>query len=184
MTSHTDRVLARPPALRHRSVPLAVLYGVLLVAVAVVAVRDLAVSQGWAQGDPWLAAVVRSLDGLEADTATLVVGTAVGLVGLVLLVIGLSPAQRRYVRATEATQLWSTPAAIGEVSRTAADRAPGVLAARVTRAGRRRIVLQVTTRGDAARDDASLSGAREVATAPATALGARRIDVRLAEEDS
>ena len=73
MTNRTDRALARPPALRHRSVPLAVLLGVLLVAFAVVAVRDLAVSQGWAQGEPWLAAGVRSLDGLEAGTATLVV---------------------------------------------------------------------------------------------------------------
>ena len=184
MPTRTDRALARPPALRHRSVPLAVLLGVLLVAFAVVAVRDLAVSQGWAQGEPWLAAGVRSLDGLEAGTATLVVATVVGLVGLLLLVIGVSPAQRRYVRATEATQLWSTPAAIGEVARTAADRAPGVLAARVGRATRRRIVLHVTTRGDAASDDTTLAGVREVAASPATALGARRTDVRLAEEDA
>lgn len=184
MTNRTDRALARPPALRHRSVPLALLFALLLVAVAVVAARDLAVSQGWARGEPWLTALVDSLDGLEAGTATLALATVVGLLGLVLLVVGLSPAERRYVRATEATQLWSTPSAIAEVSRTAADRAPGVLAARVARAGRRRILIQVTTRGDAARDDATLSGARDVAAAPGRALGARRIDVRLAEEDA
>lgn len=184
MTSRTDRVMGRPPALRHRSVPLAVLLGALLVGVAVVAVRDLSVAQGWAQGDPWLAAGIRALDGLEATTAVLAVATLAGVVGLLLLVVGLSRAERRYVRATEETQLWSTPAAIGEVARTAADRAPGVLAARVGRAGRRRVVLEVLTRGDAASDSATLAGVREVAVPPANALGIARIDVRTAQEDS
>lgn len=183
MTTRTDRVLTRPPVSGHRAVAIGVVAALALVGVAVVAVRDLAVSQGWAGGEPWLADGVRGLDGLEPTPAVLAVATAVGVLGLLLVLAGLLPAKRRHVPAPEAAHLWSSPSALAEVSRSAVDRAEGVVAARVVRASRGRVVLDVVTR-DRATDDRTVQGAHELARAAGAALGARRVDVRAVEEEN
>ncbi|RYC12913.1 hypothetical protein [Nocardioides zhouii] len=179
-TSRVQRALSRPPVGLHRFVPVGILGAVALVALAVVTVRDLVVDRGWSAGQPWLPDVLRGLDGTTPTTGLLVVATVAAAIGLVLLVVGLLPSPRRHVRARESEQLWSSPAALAAVSRAAADRAPGVLSARTTRAGRRRVTIDVATRGD---DGATMATAREVATTAGRALGARRIDVRTAEEE-
>lgn len=183
MSSSTDRALGRPPAPRHRAVAIGVVMALALVGVAVVAVRDLAVAQGWAAGEPWLAAGIRGLDGLEPTTGVLAAATAVGALGLLLVLAGLLPARRHHVPADGAGHLWSTPSALAEVARASVDRSQGVVSARVARASRGRVVVDVVTR-DRATPAATLAYAREVARGSATALGARRIDVRAVKEDS
>ena len=182
MSSRTDRALARPPVSPHRAVAIGVVVALALVGVAVVAVRDLAVAQGWATGEPWLGAGVRSLDGLEPSAGVLAVATAVGVLGLLLVLAGLLPAKRRHVPAAGDARLWSSPSAIAEVTRGAVDRSQGVVAARVARSSRGRVVLDVVTR-DGATDTATVQRAREVGNTAGSALGARRVDVRLVEEE-
>ncbi|WP_299924471.1 hypothetical protein [uncultured Nocardioides sp.] len=62
------------------------------------------------------------------------------------------------------------------------DRSQGVVAARVARSSRGRVVLDVVTR-DGATDTATVQRAREVGNTAGSALGARRVDVRLVEEE-
>lgn len=182
-TSRAARGLSRAPRGAHRAVPVGVLIALALVALAVVAVRDLVVDQGWSRGTPWLPAVVDDLDGLEPTNGLLTVATVLGLLGIVLVLAGLLPAARRHTQAPGADQLWSSPSALGAVTRAAADRAPGVLRARVGRAGRRRVVLEVVPRRDQRSDQTALTACREAASAAGSALGARRVDVRPVEEE-
>ncbi|MCF6377111.1 hypothetical protein L2K70_05820 [Nocardioides KLBMP 9356] len=179
-TTRTERALSRPPMGMPRTVPVGIVLALALVVLGVVAVRDLVVHQGWATGQPWLPDLLGSLDGLTPTTGVLVAATVAAVVGLALLLVGLLPAPRRHTRAQDSDQLWSSPEAVAAVARVAADRAPGVLSARAGRVGRRRIVLEIATRGD---EGAALAVSREAATAAGSALGARRIDVRTAEEE-
>lgn len=183
MSTRAERALARPPVSRHRAVAIGVVIAVGLVVAAVVAVRDLAVSQGWSTGEPWLAEGLRALDGLEPTPAVLGIGTGLGVLGLLLVLAGLMPAKRRHVAAREADHLWSSPSALAEVARAAVDRSQGVLSARVARAGRGRVVIDVSTHGEGDAASSTVAGARDLADAAGKALGARRVDVRAAKEE-
>lgn len=183
-TTRTERALARAPLARHRAVAIGIIIALGLVAVGVIAVRDLAVTQGWATGEPWLAEGLRSLDGLEATDGILAVATVAALLGLLLMYAGIRPAARRHVASGEVDQLWSSPSALAEVARSAADRAPGVVSARTARARKGRVVIEVATREGRATDGGEASDARERATTAGQALGARRVDVRTAQEES
>jgi hypothetical protein len=154
-----------------------------LVALAVVTIRDLAVSQGWATGQPWLAEALTGIDRLEPTPGVMAAGTAVGLVGLLLLLAGLLPPKRRYVTAAEAEHLWSSPSALAEVARAAADRSQGVLSARAVRASRGRVLVEVATREDRSSSSSAVGTAKENAAAAGAGLGAHRVDVRAAKED-
>jgi len=184
VSTRTERALARPPVARHRAAAIGVVIALTLVGVAVVAVRDLAVSQGWAAGEPWLGAGVRALDGLEPTPGVLTVATGIGAAGLLLVLAGLLPAGRRHVRATDAEHLWSSPSALAEVARSAVDRSQGVVAARVARASRGRVLIDVATRDEGSAAAGTLQQARGLADGAATPLGARRVEVRAAEEES
>lgn len=182
-STRTERALARAPLARHRAVAIGIVLALVLVAVGVVAVRDLAVAQDWAAGEPWLAEELRSLDGLEATDGVLAVASVAGLLGLLLVYAGIRPAARRHVASPEVPQLWSSPSALAEVARSAADRAPGVVSARTARARTGRVVIEIATREGRTTDGGS-TDARERATAAGQALGARRVDVRTAQEES
>lgn len=179
-TTRTKRALSRPPVGLHRTVTIGIVLALVLILLAVVAVRDLVIDQRWATGQTWLPDLLAGLDGTTPTTGVLVAASVAGVVGLLLVLVGLTPVPRRHTRAPDADQLWSSPAAVAAVARAAADRAPGVLSARTARAGRRRIVLEIATRGD---EGAALAASREAATTAGNALGARRIDVRTAEEE-
>ncbi|PKH44250.1 hypothetical protein SAMN05192575_102284 [Nocardioides alpinus] len=183
-TTRTERALARAPLARHRAVAIGIVLALGLVAVGVVAVRDLAVAEGWATGEPWLADGLRSLDGLGPTDGVLAVATLAALLGLLLMYAGLRPAARRHVASGEVEQLWSNPSALAEVARSAADRAPGVVSARTARARKGRVVIEVATREGRTTDGADPTDARDRATTAGQALGARRVDVRTAQEES
>ncbi|MBF4161661.1 DUF6286 domain-containing protein [Nocardioides acrostichi] len=128
----------------------ALLVALAIIALAVVAVRDLVVARGWAPGTPWARSLVEGLDGLGATTASTAVGVAMAVLGAVLLLVAVKPAPRTH-RALPAdaeqasVELWATPAATAALALDVADRTCGVLGARVRRAGRRRVRLEVGT---------------------------------------
>lgn len=142
--------MTRPTA-PPRSAPAALVPGIvvalLLVAAGVVGIRDLAVSQGWADGQPWVATLLERLDGLTPGIGVLLLGILAALLGLGLLVLALTPGRPTHVRATRGGDLWLTPAAVASLAAGAADRAAGVVSARATRASRRSAAVHVVTRG-------------------------------------
>lgn len=141
----------RHPSTPPRAVPIALVLGVvialLLIALSVVAIRDLAVAQGWAAGDLWLPTLVDSLDGLGSSIGLAVAGGALALVGLALLLAALKPGSRTHVRATRGGDLWLTPAAVASLAVSSVDRTRGVVSAQASRVTRRGATVQVITHG-------------------------------------
>lgn len=154
----------------------------LVVALAAVTVRDLAVSQGWASGTSWTASVAGSLDGAGTGAGGVVAGGVLVALGVLVLLLGLLPARRTHLRSTvDALDLWITPAALAALARAVADRSAGVLEARTARTGRRRVRVAVRAHGDAAavareaqaavdRDVSTMTPARVVVTSTSKEL--------------
>lgn len=137
--------VSRPPRARPPAVPVALALALGLIAVGVVAVRDLIVSQGWANGTPWSEVVVSAFDGLTASIAVVAGGIAVAVIGLLLIWLSLKPGRKTHLRASNAEDLWLSQRALAALAVAVADRAPGVIAAEATRVTRRRVVVQVVT---------------------------------------
>jgi putative Mn2+ efflux pump MntP len=141
---------SKTPRATPATVPAAVVVALLLIGLAVVAVRDLVVAQGWSTGTPWLLSLARSLDGLTASIGVVVAGVVLVLVGLLVLWLGLKPARRTHLEGRTDADLWLTPAALAALARAAADRSAGVISAEAGSVGRRKITIDVLTRGEAA----------------------------------
>lgn len=149
MSGHTAGRRTRPPAprtpprARPAAVVVAVLLALALIAVAVVAVRDLALAQGWATGTPWIRSVLNGLDGLGPSTGLAVVGALVGIVGLLLMWLGLRPGRRTHLRGPGDADLWLSRGAVAALAQSTADRVAGVVSADASRTSRRRIIVDV-----------------------------------------
>lgn len=128
---------ARPSATR-----VVALYALLGIALGVVAVRDLAVAQGWAAGKPWYESAIEGLDGLSAGAATTAVGVAIGAIGVVALICALLPARRTHDRTDATPGLWVSRPAIATLAEHAAERTPGVYEASAA-VRRRRVMVRV-----------------------------------------
>lgn len=147
----------------------------LVMALAVVTVRDLLVSQGWASGSSWTASAVGSLDGAGTGAGGVVAGVLLVVAGVLVLLLGLLPARRTHLRSSvDALDLWITPAALAALARAVADRSAGVLEARTARAGRRRVRVAVRTHGDAA---AVARGAQDAVDRDVSAMTPARVVV-------
>lgn len=148
---HHEQVVqsSRPPVPRTqpRRAPVVVLaatvLALVLIGIAVIAVRDLLVSQGWATGSPVAPALVDSSDGLRASVGLAIVGGVVALVGLVLLWLGFRPGSRTHLRVAGDADLWLAPGAVAALAQETADRLPGVVSADSSRSSRRRIVVDI-----------------------------------------
>lgn len=148
-----------PPKARPGSASVSVLLALVLIGVAVVAVRDLAVSQGWSAGSPWTLSLVERIDGLGASTALAIGGIAIAVVGLLLVLLAVKPAPVTHLRTEtgqaggatdEDADLWLSKAAVAAVARGVADRVSGVISAEASRARGRSITVEVVTSQDAA----------------------------------
>ncbi len=170
--------VTRPPRARPVATGVAVLLALGLVALAVVGVRDLAVARGWSSGAPWVADAVGSLDGLTASTAVVVASIASVVVGLLLVLVALTPARRTHLPVDGEHDLWISPAAVGELARARADRAPGVISAELARATRRRAVVEVVTQRSG---DEVEPGVRSAVAASLAGLTPTRLTVRTTE---
>jgi hypothetical protein len=140
---------SRPPAPRTqpRRAPIVVLaatvLALILIGIAVVAVRDLLVSQGWATGSPLAPALVDGSDGLRASVGLAIGGGVVALAGLVLIWLGLRPGRRTHLRVRGDADLWLAPGAVAALAQETADRLPGVMSADSSRSTRRRTVVDI-----------------------------------------
>jgi len=142
------------PRAQPRRAPIAVatstVLALVLIAVAVVAVRDLALSQGWAAGTPLVPDLVEGLDGARASVGLAVGGGIVALIGLLLLWLGLRPGRRTHLRVAGDADLWLSPGAVAAIAQETADRLPGVVSAESSLRSRRRIVVDIVAQDAAA----------------------------------
>ncbi|MEO9323188.1 hypothetical protein ABFT23_06825 [Nocardioides sp. C4-1] len=158
------------PRARPAVVALALLVALLLLAAGGVLLRDLAVSQGWLDGRAWVPAVVDAVGDVRRSTGLAVAAAAVAVLGLLLLVAAAGRGRPTHAAVEAHTETWISPRAVAAVALEAADRAPGVLHAAVTGAGRRRVVLEVTGSSSASTrsvvDAAQEAASRAVASVP------------------
>jgi hypothetical protein len=127
----------------------ALVLGLVLIALAVVLVRDLAAAEGWTSGTPWTVQLAEDLDGLTASTGLAVLGAVLAVVGLLVALSALLPARRTHVPLDDAPDTWITPAAVAALAQGVADRSAGVLAARTEKVSRRSVRIAVTAASDA-----------------------------------
>ena len=117
---------------------------VLLVALGVIVIREALVAAGRVDGDPWIAPVVDSLDGVVPSVLVSVVGVVVALLGLWLVVVALGRRVRTRLDVTSST---GTTLGLDDAARlaaSAADEVDLVLSARAS-ATRRSVTVMVTT---------------------------------------
>jgi hypothetical protein len=139
----SSKAPSTPPTRTPAAGLVASLLAIGLIALAVVAVRDLAVAQGWTTGSPWTPPAVSALDGLTANGTVLAVGGVAGVLALVLLYVVLKPARKTHGQGGDAsTDLWVSPGAVATLAREAAERTAGVRAAEA-RATRRSVSVTV-----------------------------------------
>ncbi|WP_328529799.1 DUF6286 domain-containing protein [Nocardioides sp. NBC_00368] len=153
MSTHTieppAEQVARPAAPRAQPrrapvvVPTAIVLALVLIGVAVLAVRELLVSQGWAAGSPVVPDLVAGLDGIGPSVGLAAAGGGIALVGLLMLWLALRPGRRTHLRVAGDADLWLEPGAVAAVAQETADRLPGVMSADSSRSSRRRVVVDV-----------------------------------------
>jgi len=117
---------------------------VLLVALGVVVLREALVAAGRVDGEPWIAPVLDSLDGVVPSVLVSVVGVVVALLGLWLVVVALGRRVRTRLDVTSST---GTTLGLNDAARlaaSAADEVDRVLSARAA-ATRRSVTVTVTT---------------------------------------
>ena len=137
MSTTIDTPKARPAASG-----VSLVLALALVGVAVVAVRDLAVDRGWADGTTWTGDAVDRLDGIEAGIPAVVVGVVMALAGLWLILTAVRPAARTHETTSGPSDVWITRSAVRAVATGAAEQTPGVAAAS-SRHRRGRVVVTV-----------------------------------------
>lgn len=120
---------------------------VLLIGVAVVAVRDLTVAQGWEKGATWTGSLVDRLDGLTASGAVLAVGIVLIVVGLWWVVLAVTPASRSHHLTQLDADVWISSNALAAVAVNAAESTTGVAVAEA-KVRRKRIVVAVQSDQD------------------------------------
>ena len=130
------------------------LVAVALIALAVVGIHDLCVTQGWAKGHAWARGAI---DGINQSTrADWVIPLAVLalVIGLLLLFVSLKPRRPTHQPVAdqdEAAQVWVTPAALTQLAQAAGEDVSGVLSAH-PKVSRRRIRVSLHTTPGADRD--------------------------------
>lgn len=139
---------------------IAVVLAVLLLAVAVLVVRDGLIALGWVGGTPWVPVPFEALEGTGPSTLVIVVGAVAALVGLWLLFQAFGRRTRKHLRVESVTGIFITPRDVARLSTGAARSVDGVLDAR-SDAGRRSVTVRVTTTGDVATEQEVRSSVAE-----------------------
>lgn len=125
-TDDTAKRTVFSPSGRPGAAILGAVIGLGLLVLCGVAVRDLAVEAGWAQGEPWLAeAAHRST---ETAWAGWMWAAAIGciVVGLLLVAVSLKPRRPTHFQLTEHDVLWTRPVDVARRCSAAAESVSGV----------------------------------------------------------
>lgn len=125
----------------------AVIIALLLIALAVVGIHDLAVTQKWASGTSWSRTIIDGTNGATRADWVVPLAVVALLVGLFLLVVSFRPRRSTHQHVPDdddSVDVWIAPAALGKMATNAAEDAPGVLSAH-PRTSARRVRISVGT---------------------------------------
>ncbi|GAA4672039.1 DUF6286 domain-containing protein [Nocardioides nanhaiensis] len=167
-----------PPRARPAAVTTSAVLALVLIALGVVSVHDLAASQGWSSGSSWTRSVLDSVEGLTASVLVVAVAVVLVLLGLVVLLTAFRPGRRTHLPTQGDADLWVSAGALAALAGASADRAPGVISAEATRIRPRSITVDVVTHQDPGTVEAAARAA--VDTSPGD-LAKTRIDIRIKE---
>ncbi len=132
----------------------AVLIALLLIALAVVGVHDLVVTQKWAAGRSWSRTIIDGTNGLTRADWVVPLAVVALLIGLFLLFVSFRPRRSTHQHVPgddDFVDVWIAPAAVANMAKTAAEDAPGVLRAH-PKATARRVRVSVGTAPGTDRD--------------------------------
>ncbi|WP_421735392.1 DUF6286 domain-containing protein [Cellulomonas sp.] len=115
-----------------------------LVVLGVLVVREALVAAGRVDGEPWIAPVVDSADGVVPSTLVTAVGVVVALLGLWLVVVALGRRVRTRLDVTSSTGATIGVRDAARLAASAADEVDRVLSARAS-ATRRSVTVTVST---------------------------------------
>lgn len=148
-----------------RAAPVAAFTGVLIalvfIALAVVGVHDLVVTQGWAGGTAWARAAIDGTNGVTRADWVIPLAVLALVLGAPLLITSVIPRRvtHRHVpelsgsdeeskgSGSESVEVWIVPAALATMAKTAAEDVPGVVSAHPKVSTRRTRISVTTTPG-------------------------------------
>ncbi len=110
----------------------AVIIALLFIALAVVGVHDLAVTQKWASGTSWSRTVIDGTNGATRADWVIPLAVLALLIGLFLLFVSLRPRRSTHQHVPDeddSIDVWIAPSALTKMVKNAAEDAPGVLSA-------------------------------------------------------
>lgn len=116
---------AKAPLAAPAATTVSVVLALVLVGAGIVAGRDALIGFGAITGAPWIAAGLKAIDGLTAQSWMRPAGIVVAMIGLLLLLAAIKPRKRTHVP-TNAPDAWITPRDVRRVARTAALSLTGV----------------------------------------------------------
>lgn len=109
--------------------PVMIIVGLLLLALAVVAGRDLWAYNSTSHPPQWLGSFLDSAASSQLELWHVIVGVLVALLGLILLWLSLKPRARRHSQLASTASFWARPIDIARMATATARNVPGVDAA-------------------------------------------------------
>lgn len=145
-----DVTLPRPPTAPPAAVPAAIAIAIALLALAAVAARELLIVRGTLSGAPWLRNTFEWASRLHWDTWLVPVSLTALVVGVLCVLLALSPRARTHVPTRSdagAPTVWLRPVDIARLCSVRAGTVPGVASAHTT-VDRRRATVHVVPVAD------------------------------------
>lgn len=144
----------KPPKAAPVAAFTAVIIALLLIALAVVGIHDLAVTQKWASGTSWSRTLIDGTNGVTRADWVVPLAVVALLIGLFLLFVSFRPRRATHQHVPgedDSVDVWITPAVLAKMAKNAAEDAPGVLSAH-PKTSTRRVRVSVGTIPGADRD--------------------------------
>lgn len=139
----SQTVSPRPPTASPAAMPVALLFGFVLLGVAFVAGREFFIAQGTIGGSPWIADAIGWVAGLHWQGWMIAAAIGSAVVGLLLVLIGVKPRTKTHSGlGGSASTVWATPTDIARLCSAAAQSTRGVVDAH-TVVTRRKIDVRV-----------------------------------------
>ncbi len=140
--SKRTQIPAKPPVAAPVASGLAVSFAIAMIALGLVAGRDVLVWTGAIRGSGWISGAVKAVDGLAAQWWMLPGGIAVAVVGLLIVIAAVKP-RRRTHRPLTAPDTWIRPRDIIRLTASACQAITGVANANASGSARR-IAVSIT----------------------------------------
>ena len=168
---------AASPAARY----LAVLIGLLLVAAAVVAGRDLYIRYTDVEWQPWVSAATGWIGDLTYRAWMLPAGIAALIIGLLLIWAAIRPRTKTHRELTSEVAVWMRPVDVARMCTASAQRVPGVMGAHTVA---RKRSIDVTVIGNTA--DQRLREELQQSLQPLASLvaGSPRLNVQVQNKEA